>query len=171
MVRTRDRESDDETIYSAQGYNTSSCHDVETSAHNSDASMVNEYDVYEIEYEPEGGSSDDDEPEKRSKKANPQSSGESDVDEIENVVIATAVKFMLNSDEVEATSDDEASSSEDEKVKDDFTKNDLENPDFWKCLDCKQPNTPYIRYCASCYKVTSWPFEVFKSSTKLVKAR
>lgn len=152
VVRTRDRESDDETIYSAQGYNTSSCHDVETSAHNSDASMVNEYDVYEIEYEPEGGSSDDDEPEKRSKKANPQSSGESDVDEIENVVIATAVKFMLNSDEVEATSDDEASSSEDEKVKDDFTKNDLENPDFWKCLDCKQPNTPYIRYCASCYK-------------------
>jgi len=23
---------------------------------------------------------------------------------------------------------------------------------YWKCLNCKQPNTPYIRYCSACYK-------------------
>merc|ERR1712004_13792 len=28
----------------------------------------------------------------------------------------------------------------------------LENRDSWTCLDCKQPNTPYIRYCSTCYK-------------------
>ncbi len=26
--------------------------------------------------------------------------------------------------------------------------------DRWKCVNCKTPNTPYIRYCAACYKVT-----------------
>merc|ERR1711881_164744 len=78
------------------------------------------------------------------------SSGESDIDDI---VIAIAVKKLNEVDEYsEETSDegDEAESSNDEA--DDITRFDPENPDFWKCLNCKQPNTPYIRYCSACYK-------------------
>ena len=69
-------------------------------------------------------------------------------------MIAIAVKKLNEVDEYsEETSDegDEAESSNDEA--DDFTRADPENQDYWKCLNCKQPNTPYIRYCSACYKV------------------
>ena len=119
---------------------------------------INEYDVYEIEYEPEGASSDDEDQydlnnsrkakDKKAKKVS-ISSGESDIDDI---VIAIAVKKLNEFDEFseETSEGDEAESSNDEN---DFTMNDPENQDFWKCLNCKQPTTPYIRYCSACYKV------------------
>ena len=123
---------------------------------------VNEYDVYEVEYEPEGASSDDDSYESlnqnKSSKASSKkagkvcnSSGESDIDEA--IVITVAVQKLNEVDEYseETSEGDEAESSNDEDY--DFTMADPENQDYWKCLDCKQPNTPYIRYCSACYKV------------------
>ena len=116
--------------------------------------------MYEIEYEPEGATSDEEQYESSSNKKRGgnskakkvcNSSGESDIDDI---VIAIAVKKLNEVDEYsEETSDegDEAESSNDEA--DDFTRADPENQDYWKCLNCKQPNTPYIRYCSACYKV------------------
>jgi len=164
----KERESDEETIYSAQGYSTSAADNVDDgieASEDSDAeepdrsSDVNEYDVYEIEYEPEGATSDEEQYESSSNKKRGgnskakkvcNSSGESDIDDI---VIAIAVKKLNEVDEYsEETSDegDEAESSNDEA--DDFTRADPENQDYWKCLNCKQPNTPYIRYCSACYK-------------------
>merc|ERR1712008_405925 len=94
------------------------------------------------EYEPEGASSDDQYNLNNSRKAKDKkakkvsiSSGESDIDDI---VIAIAVKKLNEFDEFSDEND--------------FTMNDPENQDFWKCLNCKQPNTPYIRYCSACYK-------------------
>merc|ERR1711976_933955 len=164
----KERESDGEAIYSAQGYSTSAADNVDDgieASEDSDAedpnrsSDVNEYDVYEIEYEPEGATSDEEQYELSSNKKRGgnskakkvcNSSGESDIDDI---VIAIAVKKLNEVDEYsEETSDegDEAESSNDEA--DDFTRADPENQDYWKCLNCKQPNTPYIRYCSACYK-------------------
>jgi len=163
----KERESDEETIYSAQGYSTTTMDNADEDIEASDdsdaedpdrSSEVNEYDVYEIEYEPEGATSDEEQFESNSsKKAGNNkakkvcnSSGESDIDDI---VIAIAVKKLNEVDEYsEETSDegDEAESSNDEA--DDFTMADPENQDYWKCLSCKQPNTPYIRYCSACYK-------------------
>ena len=102
---------------------------------------VHEYDVYEIEYEPEEDS-DKDEPSKKSSGEN--SSGES---EIENNIILATVANILDQGSDDSIGAD-ASSDDD----DDFIKCDLENRDSWTCLDCKQPNTPYIRYCSTCYK-------------------
>merc|ERR1711879_748466 len=70
------------------------------------------------------------------------SSGESDIDEA--IVVATVAQLFQESDD---SDDADASSVEDQ----DFTKGDLENLDSWTCLECKQPNTPYIRYCSQCY--------------------
>jgi len=103
---------------------------------------VHEYDVYEIEYEPEEASDCDEPPSKKSGGDN--SSGES---EIENNIILATVANILDQGSDDSIGAD-ASSDDD----DDFTKCDLENRDSWTCLDCKQPNTPYIRYCSTCYK-------------------
>ena len=119
---------------------------------------ANEYGLYDIEFEPEGSSSDDEQYEsddKRSRKFKSKkvcdSSGESD---IEDIVIADAVK-RLNlveeySEEISDEGDEEAESSDEAN---DFTKVDPENQDYWKCLNCKQPNKPCIRYCSACYRV------------------
>merc|ERR1711962_1447062 len=73
----KERESDEETIYSAQGYSTSAADNVDDgieASEDSDAeepdrsSDVNEYDVYEIEYEPEGATSDEEQYESSSNK-------------------------------------------------------------------------------------------------------
>ena len=53
----------------------------------------------------------------------------------------------------------DASSDDDD---DDFTVCDLENRDHWTCLECKQPNTPYIRYCSTCYKERKGKEKSFK---------
>jgi len=103
---------------------------------------VHEYDVYEIEYEPEEASDCDEPPSKKSGGDN--SSGES---EIENNIILATVANILDQGSDDSIGAD-ASSDDD----DDFTKCDLENRDTWTCLECKQPNTPYIRYCSTCYK-------------------
>jgi len=160
----KEPESDEETIYSAQGYSTTAMDNADDDIEASDDSdedpdrsgNINEYDVYEIEYEPEGASSDDEDQfdlnnsrkakDKKAKKVS-ISSGESDIDDI---VIAIAVKKLNEFDEFsEETSEGDEAESSDEN---DFTMNDPENQDFWKCLNCKQPNTPYIRYCSACYK-------------------
>jgi len=158
----KEPESDEETIYSAQGYSTAAMDNADDDIEASDDSdedpdrsgNINEYDVYEIEYEPEGASSDDEFDLNNSRKAKDKkakkvsiSSGESDIDDI---VIAIAVKKLNEFDEFsEETSEGDEAESSDEN---DFTMNDPENQDFWKCLNCKQPNTPYIRYCSACYK-------------------
>ena len=144
----KEPESDEETIYSAQGYSTAAMDNADDDIEASDDSdedpdrsgNINEY---EIEYEPEGASSDDEDQfvlnnsgkakDKKAKKVS-ISSGESDID---------------NEFDEFSSEGDEAESSNDEN---DFTMNDPENQDFWKCLNCKQPTTPYIRYCSACYK-------------------
>lgn len=147
----KDRDSDEETIYSSQGYNTVTVSDnekVENSSEDSETEAVT-FDVFDIEYEPENDSSDEEQQTKKGRKRKfSNSSGESEIDD---VVIGTAIKLLEEIAEYSSDSSDyeTSSSSSDEN---DFTKGDLENGDFWKCLNCKQPNTPYIRYCSACYK-------------------
>merc|ERR1712109_431532 len=146
----KERESDEETIYSAQGYSTSAADNVDDGIEASEDSDAEDPDRSsdENEYEPEGATSDEEQYESSSNKKRGgnskakkvcNSSGESDIDDI---VIAIAVKKLNEVDEYsEETSDegDEAESSNDEA--DDFTRADPENQDYWKCLNCKQPNT------------------------------
>lgn len=103
-----------------------------------------EYDVYEIEYEPEEASDDDEKDPKKSPSGD-NSSGESEIEN--NIILATVANILENQDDDSLGAD--ASSDDDD---DDFTVCDLENRDHWTCLECKQPNTPYIRYCSTCYK-------------------
>lgn len=126
-ILSKDKESEDEAI------------DTSEVDKNESGDEEQEYDVYEIEYEPEDVS-DNDTPAKKSGAEN--SSGESDIDEA--IVVATVAQLFQESDD----SDDADASSEEDQ---DFTKGDLENLDSWTCLECKQPNTPYIRYCSQCY--------------------
>ena len=107
-----------------------------------------DFDVYDIEYEPEGASSDEDEAGGGRNKDNHDSSDddESDLD-IPEIVVATAMEILDNC----RTDDDADQSSDNEDY--DPTRADMENADTWTCLDCNQPNTPYIRYCSACYKV------------------
>jgi len=113
--------------------------EVDKETDNEEDEAVQEFDVYRIEYEPEEASDADEPPNKPS---GDNSSGESEIDDA--VVIATVTQLLQDSDDSEGA---DASESEN-----DFTKCDLENLDSWTCMECKQPNTPYIRYCSACYK-------------------
>ena len=149
-ISKQDRESDEETIYSAQGYTTAPMDNSNANDEDHEDNSEHEFDVYEVEYEPEGPSSDEEDTKaKRSKRTKRQSlsSGESDIEDV--VIAAATVKVLLENTSSEVTTDDEDSGSDDQ----DITKYDPENPDSWKCLNCKVPNTPYIRYCSNCYKV------------------
>ena len=42
--------------------------------------------------------------------------------------------------------------SEDEKILDSHD-SELEAADIWHCVECKKPNKPYFRYCASCWNI------------------
>merc|ERR1712173_472181 len=67
----------------------------------------------------------------------------------EDVVIVAATAFELLS--ANQSYDDEADESSDDDTNV-FDGVDLENTDTWKCVKCKQPNTPYMRFCSACYK-------------------
>ena len=30
--------------------------------------------------------------------------------------------------------------------------------ELWKCINCEEPNTPFMRYCSRCWKVKNWIF-------------
>merc|ERR1712107_791932 len=101
-----------------------------------------EYDVYDIEYTPE---SDGDEAE-APKNYSDSSDGES---EFEATVVVEQFELLKTDDSY----DEEADESSEDGSDNDFEGFDPElNGDMWKCLECKQPNTPYIRYCSACYK-------------------
>merc|ERR1712029_796240 len=76
-------------------------------------------------------------------------SDESDIDEA--IIVATAFE-LLNTDQSYDEEADESSDDDDTDDDNGFDGFDPENSDVWKCLECKQPNTPYIRYCSACYK-------------------
>ena len=129
-------------MFSAQGYDTKSVEDQDISDDD------NDFDVYDVEYEPEGLSSDEELPAKLKKEEENLETDESELDE--DVVIVAATAFELLS--ANQSYDDEADESSDDDTNV-FDGVDLENTDTWKCLKCKQPNTPYMRFCSACYKV------------------
>ena len=109
---------------------------------NDEDEEVQEYDFYEVEYEPEEASDYEEPPSKKSGGDN--SSGESEIEN--NIILATVANFL------DQGSDDSIGADASNDDDDDFTKCDLKYRDTWKCLECKLPNTPYIRYCSTCYK-------------------
>lgn len=107
---------------------------------------MDDSDAFEVEYEPEGATTDEDSSKKDSKRRKRGSSSSSD-SEIDDIIIDIE---MREEDATYDSSDDLADDSDSDD--DDFTKHDVENTDYWKCMECKVPNTPYIRYCSVCYK-------------------
>ena len=140
------RDSDDETIYSAQGYDTNVADDQDQEEE--EEMSDHDFDVYNIEYTPE--SDDDDEPTKKG--ANDAESGNSDESDIDEAIIVATAFELLNTDQSYDEEADESSDDDDTDDDNGFDGFDPENSDVWKCLECKQPNTPYIRYCSACYK-------------------
>lgn len=73
--------------------------------------------------------------------------------QFQDVLIASAVTEMLNdisdfsnwADSDSDTDDDFALSTYDPELQD--------GADIWKCVNCGQPNTPYMRYCHRCWEV------------------
>ena len=130
-------------MFSAQGYDTNAVEDQDISDDDNA-----DFDVYDVEYEPEGLSSDEELPAKVKKEEENLETDESELDE--DVVIVAATAFELLNDNQSYDDEADESSDDDTNV---FDGVDLENTDTWKCLNCKQPNTPYMRYCSACYKV------------------
>merc|ERR1711902_462418 len=149
------RDSDDETIYSAQGYDTKDAadDDQDMSDNDCDTDEHNDFDVYDVEYEPEGVSSDDEQTAnskgKNGKKRSEDDNSDIDSDIDEAIIVTATALELLNTDQ---SYDEADESSDQDEMENAFNGVDLENGDKWKCQDCKTPNTPYIRFCSACYK-------------------
>ncbi|CAL4089187.1 unnamed protein product [Meganyctiphanes norvegica] len=121
-------ESDTETIFSYQGYQTASCHNTEYEE--SEAEEVSSYEEYEL-------ASDD-----AQEQGVPSEDNETDIENVFEVVNIDVYNIDVYSEEDWA---DEDSSSSDE------------DPDLacfsWACLSCGIKNQPYVNYCEQCWKV------------------
>lgn len=146
--------SGDETIYSAQGYETAAICD--NSDDNSSESLsdnqtqndvYNEENTYRVEYEIDSGNDNDKDDSKNGRAA------ESDENsEIEDVLISSAVSEMLNElsnlsewADLESNTDDEFALSANDTER-------LDSYNIYKCINCGQPNAPHMRYCRRCWE-------------------
>jgi hypothetical protein len=173
----RDIATDEETIYSLQGYETTAVGEVDNEESNDTSDTeIGDLAVYDVEFEPEDPSSEDEMIVKAKKESRSGHSTSSDEDsEIDDGVVIAATTILLQQhrrkttkinireqDDVVIDNDDDDKSSCDEDDHDEAEDEEGEDfaletydpetrGDLWKCLDCKQPNTPFIRYCSSCY--------------------
>lgn len=140
--------TDEETIYSAQGYETTAMADTLSSSDEDDdeEDKYDEVHVYSVEYEPDDASSED---EKNSggKKSQDSSDDDSVIDDVVIALVAAQDSDLSN------RADDSDSDFMDSQDENDIKDYDIEQGSkVWKCLNCEQTNVPVVGYCYSCYK-------------------
>ena len=112
----------------------------------------NDLDTYDVEYEPEGLSSDEEQTAhangRNGKKQSKDDDSDIDSDIDEALILAVTYLEQLKKDH---SSDEADESSDQDEMENAFNGVDFKNGDKWKCQDCKTPNTPYIRFCRTCY--------------------
>ncbi|XP_053632877.1 E3 ubiquitin-protein ligase Mdm2 isoform X2 [Cherax quadricarinatus] len=129
--------SDAESVYSMQGYETALCHNTEFEDTDVEAELEAEsYEEYEI-------ASDDDKEQEQS-------------DDDDSVIEDVEVVFSLpesSQDELEEDFWADDSDTDDQSID-----NDLELiPERWDCLICGLKKTPFVPYCEKCWQLRkSW---------------
>ncbi|XP_040564096.1 E3 ubiquitin-protein ligase Mdm2 isoform X2 [Lepeophtheirus salmonis] len=139
--------TDEETIYSAQGYETvamsegshhsKSCDN--ENMHSSGSSNEDEM-VYSVEYEINDDDDEEDNEEDRRRKNNENSDEDSELDDV--VLMATVLDLM--EEEKEFWADSESDIDDEFEIKD--TKS------VYKCCKCGEQNKVILSYCDSCWQ-------------------
>eukprot|EP00092_Neocalanus_flemingeri_P026852 GFUD01029108.1.p1 GENE.GFUD01029108.1~~GFUD01029108.1.p1 ORF type:complete len:726 (+),score=117.49 GFUD01029108.1:126-2303(+) len=154
-----DVSTDTETIYSEQGYETIKVADQTQTSDSEDGDTSRNY--HDVEYDIESGEEEERPPQAMGMGQDFSSADDTDTDVDEDMkldervkidVEAGAIAHMLESVYWGDSEDDVKMSKSDEKELDSFD-SELDNSDIWKCISCKTPNKPYIRYCAKCWSV------------------
>jgi len=154
-----DVSTDTETIYSEQGYETIKVADQTQTSDSEDGDTTRNY--HDVEYDIESGEEEERPPQAMGMGQDFSSADDTDTDVDEDMKVderlkidveAGAIAHMLESVYWGDSEDDVKMSKTDEKELDSFD-SELDNADIWKCISCKTPNKPYIRYCAKCWNI------------------
>lgn len=173
-----DVSTDTETIYSEQGYETMKVADqTQTSDSEEEDTTRNHHDV---EFDIESGE-EEERPTQAMGKGDEFSSADDTDTDAEDTKFDERVKIDVEAGAIAErlenvywgdSENDVKMSKTDDKDLDSFD-SELDNTDIWKCISCKTPNKPYIRYCAKCWNIRKgWVPDrpKFKRKTRPTKA-
>jgi len=153
-----DVSTDTETIYSEQGYETIKVAD-QTQTSESEEEEDTSRNYHDVEYDIESGEEEERPPQAMGKGKEFSSAEDTDTDAEDRTVdepfLETRAIEALKIESVywgDSEDDDVKTTKTDDKELDSFD-SELDNADIWKCISCKTPNKPYIRYCSKCWNI------------------
>ena len=113
--------------------------------------------VYRLEYEVSSDSEGEDESKKRSGEGGKRAGGgnsdsnDSDSDLGEAIIVASVL--LDNDTDLAQWADSSSESDQEQTFEFELSNYDAESGcETWKCVNCGQPNVPYIRYCHRCWQ-------------------
>jgi len=148
-----DVSTDTETIYSEQGYETIKITDQVQSSDSEEEEPNQNY--HDLEYEVESNEEEERPPQAMGMGQDFSSADDTDTDVDETIVHTSIDKFDNWRGETNYWGDSEEdlkSGKADEKSLDGYD-SEPDNTDLWKCISCKTPLKPFIRYCTKCWNI------------------